>query len=249
MIKPLIGATALLFAYHAHAIPTTAGSTSLTTNGNEYTFTFDQLSSDLWSSDGLYFTDGSISWSLYAEAFNDNGAAVIRQDAPAHGGLGVDGGTYGDNWEYGETIKLSLSGGQQFDIIGLSFNGGNAGAHQDCVPGGEHENGMFDITTSHLAFGGSWMNQFDGCDANGERPFWTSSSTGPYLNGITYVELSDWSQIHGNTQIDSGQAARWTGYLESVTIRTTNNSVPEPSIIALFAAGLFGIGFARRRKA
>jgi hypothetical protein len=26
-------------------------------------------------------------------------------------------------------------------------------------------------------------------------------------------------------------------------------AVPEPSIIALFAAGLFGIGFARRRKA
>ncbi len=26
-------------------------------------------------------------------------------------------------------------------------------------------------------------------------------------------------------------------------------SVPEPSIIALFAAGLFGLGFARRRRA
>jgi hypothetical protein len=32
-----------------------------------------------------------------------------------------------------------------------------------------------------------------------------------------------------------------------VTIETTN--VPEPSIIALFALGLFGLGFARRRKA
>ena len=30
---------------------------------------------------------------------------------------------------------------------------------------------------------------------------------------------------------------------------TTSESVPEPSIIALFAAGLFGLGFARRRKA
>ncbi len=33
-------------------------------------------------------------------------------------------------------------------------------------------------------------------------------------------------------------------YLESTAI-----SVPEPSIIALFAVGLFGLGFARRRKA
>jgi hypothetical protein len=29
----------------------------------------------------------------------------------------------------------------------------------------------------------------------------------------------------------------------------TTGAVPEPSIVALFAAGLFGIGFARRRKA
>jgi hypothetical protein len=33
------------------------------------------------------------------------------------------------------------------------------------------------------------------------------------------------------------------------TPTTERTSVPEPSIIALFAAGLFGIGFARRRKA
>ncbi len=31
-------------------------------------------------------------------------------------------------------------------------------------------------------------------------------------------------------------------------VRASNGNVPEPSIIALFAAGLFGIGFARRRR-
>lgn len=34
-------------------------------------------------------------------------------------------------------------------------------------------------------------------------------------------------------------------YIDALTV----SKVPEPSIIALFAAGLFGIGFARRRKA
>ncbi|MCP3893785.1 MAG: PEP-CTERM sorting domain-containing protein, partial [Bacteroides sp.] len=33
------------------------------------------------------------------------------------------------------------------------------------------------------------------------------------------------------------------------TVVAEYTSVPEPSIIGLFAAGLFGIGFARRRKA
>ncbi|MCP4082728.1 MAG: PEP-CTERM sorting domain-containing protein, partial [Planctomycetaceae bacterium] len=36
---------------------------------------------------------------------------------------------------------------------------------------------------------------------------------------------------------------------DSLTVNVGQNSVPEPSIVALFAAGLFCIGFARRRKA
>ncbi len=38
-------------------------------------------------------------------------------------------------------------------------------------------------------------------------------------------------------------------YVIALRQRPTTGAVPEPSIIALFAAGLFGIGFARRRKA
>jgi len=236
VLRPELGAVALLWAVNAHAIPTTAGHTSLSSTDDLYTFTFDSLGSDIASGDGLYFTDNSISWSLYAEAFNGSGIATIRQDASAHGGLGVDGGTYGNNWERGEYLKLSLSNGQLFDIVGLSFNGGNAGELGDCVL----SNSIYDVNTSAGDFGGTSMKRADGCLSNGETVPWYSSSL---LEDISWVELRDWQDHH----VSQDHLDDWIGYLESVTIRTSN-VVPEPSIIGLFTAGLVGIGFTRRRR-
>ena len=62
-----------------------------------------------------------------------------------------------------------------------------------------------------------------------------------YLGGeaMTIPEYSD--SIWMNNQDNGYQLSHWTTF--------NSTSVPEPTIIALFAVGLFSIGFARRRKA
>jgi hypothetical protein len=71
----------------------------------------------------------------------------------------------------------------------------------------------------------------------------------PYIrvsvNGGAFMDMDVTSVMSGYsfdflTKSDSEQF-----YIDALTV----SKVPEPSIIALFAAGLFGIGFARRRKA
>ena len=51
-----------------------------------------------------------------------------------------------------------------------------------------------------------------------------------------------YSKVPKNGGTDDWPSREWQLNLEVA-------SVPEPSILALFAAGLFGIGFVRRRKA
>jgi hypothetical protein len=62
-----------------------------------------------------------------------------------------------------------------------------------------------------------------------------------YLGGeaTTIPELSDDIWVNGQDQ--GYQLSHWTAF--------NSTSVPEPSIIALFAAGLLGMGFSRRRRA
>jgi len=82
-------------------------------------------------------------------------------------------------------------------------------------------------------------------------------SSGAALSNIAVAtDIRNWDIArlsYGNDYVNiqfagDGFSSIDAGYLDlDLTFGTA--SVPEPSIIALFAAGLFGIGFARRRKA
>jgi len=81
-----------------------------------------------------------------------------------------------------------------------------------------------------------------------------NDNTEPQKNSNVTVEISDlhltgkfWLNLEF-TAYDIDLSGTWYNTNEKLSA-TLHTSVPEPSIIALFAAGLFGLGFARRRKA
>lgn len=61
------------------------------------------------------------------------------------------------------------------------------------------------------------------------------------VSNSTFANLN---QAFGQTTREDWSNRQFAGY-----IQINWGAVPEPSIIALFAAGLIAIGFARRRKA
>jgi hypothetical protein len=82
-----------------------------------------------------------------------------------------------------------------------------------------------------------------------------------FQGGLTYSDSYDRSQGQISIAGDSGRGTGSTGFdyfdvtmtgLQTYTFDTADapapSAVPEPSVIALFAAGLFGLGFARRRQ-
>jgi hypothetical protein len=77
--------------------------------------------------------------------------------------------------------------------------------------------------------------------------FGATASGGANLNEYD-IDLSGVSAGNHSLQILRADHGGGTGY--AILVDATDSvAVPEPSIIALFAAGLFGLGFARRRKA
>jgi len=74
----------------------------------------------------------------------------------------------------------------------------------------------------------------DGFINDGNANFTTAFGAESLFNGV-------WSG-------DDSRTGDWAFHILNVEA-ASQTTVPEPSIIALFAAGLFGIGFARRRKA
>ncbi len=62
------------------------------------------------------------------------------------------------------------------------------------------------------------------------------------------INLADWRWMDFGLDTDDHweDQIRWD--VDSFTVSAASVSVPEPSIIALFGAGLVGLGFARRRK-
>ena len=67
------------------------------------------------------------------------------------------------------------------------------------------------------------------------------------ITGIELAAMLDPSDVTAfMTEVAFVDTGRFTGTMTPIVVDVP---VPEPSIIALFTAGLFGIGFARRRKA
>ena len=234
--KILAGGALLMASAGVAAMPSVAGKTVLDSSGDLYTFTFDEgFTKDIVSSDGLFFTNGSIPWSLQVEF---GGGTSLRQDWPANGGLGVDGGKFGDNWEAGEILGVSLSGGLTFDLVSFTVNGGNGGAHGDCVV----SNAWYEVSSSK---GASNLAPFDTRDGCNDSDIDFSADIDPDFGDIMWVTFAD----SGLSDIMGKPITPWTGYLESLTIRVASSDVPAPSVIALFSLGLLAFGLARRRKA
>ncbi len=83
-----------------------------------------------------------------------------------------------------------------------------------------------------------------------------SVSVGTLYDDIVSHELGTWTEFSYIFEATGTMSTLRFSSLDSIGDTTGNllddvsiASVPEPSIIALFAAGLFGLGFARRRKA
>ena len=106
------------------------------------------------------------------------------------------------------------------------FGGGEQFASVSSMPEGDHPNMI-------------WFD--DGTVPSGDELYLFSDFALPDVDG-EYIPEEALFTFEGEGTL--------SGY--AVVLRqtpTTGAAVPEPSIIALFAAGLFGIGFARRRKA
>ena len=242
--RMMFGLSGFLFSINAMAIPTTAGDALLTSLGNEFTFTFDGGSGGITDgADGLYFSDSSIGFSLFVEGFGAGGPAALRQQNVADRGLGVVDGEAGGTWEGGETLRVSLSDGLLFDLVGFSVNSyGESGIVGDCFTG----NAWYMATSSSGMGEGRPFNTADGCDDPPDAPL------SSLMAGISFVDVAD-ARLPFDLFPPYGPVAPFAGYLESLTIRVDAPAppaaVPEPAALGLFLLGLFAVAAARRRAA
>jgi hypothetical protein len=195
--------------------------------GGVFTYTFDtNFTTDRKNADGLFFQGNG------SPQLNVTGSGTVIQDWPANGGLGVDGGVGGDNLTGTEWLNFALLGNTSFVLLGFTVNGGGDG-HNDCFSG----LGGLDLSTNKGIDFTTAADRFDGCGPDS-----------PYNGSLDTLAapFDIYADINWFLLSPRASSSLFSGHVESLTIRV--DPVPEPSIIALFAAGLFGISFARRRQ-
>lgn len=222
----LIGAIAMLGATTAHAavIP---GLSAVTDNGGgSYTFVFDTVTSDI---DGTGMGLSFSGFGLSIIASSDQGR--VRQDFPAHGGLGVLGPSGTDNLELGlgETLKLVFS--QTVEVVNWTFNGlGSSDGHTDAADGRFLAESLgSNISTDASLFDGVGSDVVPG-----------SASSVCAINDRFCATDTVLFRASGSTE------TRFKGYLESVTIKVA--AVPVPASLGLMLAGIAGLGAVARKR-
>ena len=105
---------------------------------------------------------------------------------------------------------------------------------------GNTANGVISNTISGLSLSSSNKTTFTFDDVQWDFMFTMSDIL---LNQVIFDSVANFT-----IDLDPGVHNFATSSFVSVGLDYESVSVPEPSIIALFAAGLFGIGFARRRR-
>lgn len=219
---------------------------------------------DEWTLSNTGFSaspDASIFTNNVAQFFSGGGAGTFHAYSTNFGltqtSLGTAFSTNGHTYSTGIGISFDLATLQTYD--GIFLAGAAAGLDTSILLDYVNAGGNVYLAGGTANFGG----------AVGEAAFWNSflnpfglAYTSPY-NGVggnlsvqpsphpIFDGVNALYQLNGNTVIDiispNPNADIYFNGLYAV-YDDTSSSVPEPSIIALFAAGLFGLGFARRRK-
>ena len=209
-----------------------SGSTIIDNGGGSWTYIFDLGggANERTNTDGLFFQFGSSS------TLNVTGSGAVNHDlSPGNGGLGVMGGDTGDNLSTGEWLRFDF-GGLSFDLDSILFNNGCGNGHQekftdDCILGDFRDRAK--VTGSNGVVHSDSARALDSINDSRWKDDHFSDIGG--MIDLTYFDVAE----HSNKR-------QFSGYVEA--IRITLNDVPEPSVIALFGVGLFGIGLARRRR-
>ena len=93
----------------------------------------------------------------------------------------------------------------------------------------------------------SWVIEALDLDSDGLELSWKSSAN----EVIQDIEIKGLAALNSDGELDVTVSSLigdfWVGN-SILTITTSDVAVPEPSILALFGAGLFGMGYLRRRR-
>lgn len=230
-MKKLIAATILATAaMSAHAVPldTELGysDVSLSGGGNILTFTFDTLvNADIHGDDNGIFFSG---YGLELTVTGSSNPLVIQDGicCSGPGGLGVDDANpltnpaFDDNMGNGEWLTFTFN--QEIDLMDINLNGLlDENGHQDAASGNfSYSTGATTVLADADLYDGV------GTDAGGS-----------ISDNLVFNDIYSFS-------VNTLSLTDWHGYVGAITVRT----VPEPSVLALLAMGLVGLGFAGRRK-
>jgi len=152
-----------------------------------------------------------------------------------------------NNWTQSDSVTIDLGAGTHYFAWLIS----NDGEPTDGNPAALLAEILWDGNANYSSSAWEVCESGEGLDCsgsltnateygfNGDPNIWTDVNGGNPVSGIS--TNANWIYTANNFADADPQAAIRT----SITI----GAVPEPSIIALFALGLFGLGFARRRKA
>jgi len=112
--------------------------------------------------------------------------------------------------------------------------------------------GTVESEETYLLTGLDWVGQ-SGEIVGIEEFVWDNFSIDPVLatgpHSLSVTLLSGTEIFPGTIFEGEGGGYSFDGGVVGVLLDVKHGAVPEPSIIALFALGLLGLGFARRRKA
>lgn len=218
MLKKIIAASTILLSTYSNAGLINGYTDVIDLGSGEYKFIFDTVSSDITNQDGLTFGYNGLSFDVTSNA------GPVIQDAPSHGGLGVDGGAYGDNIGVDEVLYFNFN--QNVEIVDFTLNGlFDSNGHTDVADAPVRF--CYAVHACYLTD----ASHFDGVTPDAIP---NGNTLPAEYSDTAYFEFSPaWFDDRDN----------FHGYIESLTVKV---SVSEPGAFVLLGMSLFSLGFVRR---